>query len=79
MGFKGEWDKAPAIDASIYDKERTSFYDSTGIVTYIGKDTDDKDIYDFLGEDFSKKIKDGNKIDFSPNGDGAIDTITPIL
>jgi lactocepin len=70
MGFKGEWSKAPAIDASIYDTERTSFYGRTSII-------DDKG--NFLGVDLEKKVRDGNKIDFSPNGDGAIDTITPVL
>ena len=37
MGFKGEWDKAPAIDASIYDKERTAFYPYTSIATDKGE------------------------------------------
>uniref|UniRef100_UPI003216D880 S8 family serine peptidase n=2 Tax=Clostridium sp. TaxID=1506 RepID=UPI003216D880 len=70
MGFKGEWGKAPAIDASIYDTERTSFYPYTSIATDKGGGK-----YDDIGVDLAGKNPDGNKIDFSPNGDGAIDTI----
>lgn len=70
LGFKGEWDNAPAIDASIYDTERDSFY---GVTSILNNDLD------FLGVDLSGEKADGNKIDFSPNGDGANDTILPIL
>lgn len=70
MGFKGEWDKAPVLDASIYDEERTSFYGVTSMVNDKG---------DFLGVDLSGDGIDGSKIDFSPNGDGANDTIMPVL
>ncbi|MFR1709301.1 MAG: cell wall-binding repeat-containing protein [Clostridium sp.] len=74
MGFKGEWDKIPAVDASIYDEERESFYGFTSIATDKGGGN-----YDFLGINLAGKVADGNKIDFSPNGDGQIDTITPVL
>lgn len=70
LGFKGEWDKAPAIDASIYETKRASFYGVTSIVN---------DNLDFLGVDLSGDNTDGNKIDFSPNGDGANDAILPVL
>ncbi len=70
LGFKGEWDKAPAIDASIYETKRASFYGVTSIVN---------DNIDFLGVDLSGEKADGNKIAFSPNGDGANDTILPVL
>ncbi len=70
LGFKGEWDKAPAIDASIYETKRTSFY---GVTSIVNSDLD------FLGVDLSGKNTDSNKVAFSPNGDGANDTILPIL
>ncbi len=70
LGFKGEWDKAPAIDASIYETKRASFYGVTSIVN---------DNLDFLGVDLSGKNTDGNKVAFSPNGDGANDAILPVL
>ncbi|MEW8995546.1 cell wall-binding repeat-containing protein [Clostridium sp.] len=70
VGFKGEWDKAPVIDASIYDTERASFY---GVTSIVNSDLD------FLGVDLSGENKDGNKIAFSPNGDGVNDTILPVL
>ncbi|MEG0307236.1 MAG: S8 family serine peptidase [Clostridium sp.] len=74
VGFKGEWDKAPIIDASIYDEERNSFYGFTAMGTAVGGGD-----YDFLGVNVNGKVADGNKIAFSPNGDGANDAITPIL
>jgi lactocepin len=70
LGFKGAWDKAPAIDASIYETERDSFY---GVTSIVNSDLD------FLGVDLSGKNTDGNKVAFSPNGDGANDAILPIL
>ncbi|WP_346962122.1 cell wall-binding repeat-containing protein [Clostridium sp.] len=70
VGFKGEWDKAPVIDASIYDTERASFY---GVTSIVNGDLN------FLGVDLSGENIDGNKIAFSPNGDGANDTILPVL
>ncbi len=70
LGFKGEWDKAPAIDASIYETKRASFY---GVTSIANSDLD------FLGVDLSGKNADENKIAFSPNGDGANDTILPVL
>ena len=74
MGFKGEWDKVPAIDASIYDSDRYTFYGFTSMATDMGGGS-----YDFLGIDFAGKTADASKIAFSPNKDGSIDTVTPVL
>ncbi|MEG1257345.1 S8 family serine peptidase [Clostridium sp.] len=70
VGFKGEWDKAPIIDASIYDKENPSFYGFTSLVS--------ADKMEFLGVDINEE-SNGDKIAFSPNGDGSNDAITPVL
>ena len=79
VGFKGEWDKAPTIDASIYDKEAKSFYGKTAMMSPIPNEPGN---YNYLGLSFdatSLKEADGNFIDFSPNGDGQTDAITPML
>lgn len=70
VGFKGEWDKAPIIDPSIYDEENYSFYGMTSII--------DSSDYNFLGVDINDEIA-GDKISFSPNGDGSNDSIIPVL
>lgn len=74
MGFKGQWGKAPAIDASIYDEDRATFYGFTSIATHTGGGN-----YDFLGVNQPGKVADATKIGFSPNKDNSIDTITPVL
>ena len=45
VGFKGNWNDAPILDAPIWD-ELLSFYESTGIVTHVGGG-----IYNYLGVD----------------------------
>jgi lactocepin len=69
VGFVGEWDKAPVIDAPRWDTANT-FYGFTSLVDENGS---------FLGYDIAtKKINPAN-IAFSPNGDGSRDTIDPIV
>ncbi|MGV8982435.1 cell wall-binding repeat-containing protein [Clostridium sp.] len=70
IGFKGEWDKAPIIDASIYDTINSSFYGFTSILS-----ADEKE---FLGVDMNDE-SDSEKIAFSPNGDNVNDAILPVL
>ena len=74
MGFKGDWGKAPALDASIYDTERDTFYGYTSIASEVGDGN-----YDLLGIDLSGENVDGNKVAFSPNGDGQYDTVAPVI
>lgn len=67
VGFYGEWDKAPIIDADIYgynDPTARPFYEITGML--------DAGTYQFL------EMVDGT-LAFSPNNDGTLDVITPIL
>jgi len=72
MGFYEKWDKPPVIDGSIYDD--LSFYGYTSLGTY--------DIYsdylDFLGVDINGLALEEN-IAFSPNKDGSLDNVIPIL
>lgn len=78
-GFKGAWDKAPNIDASIYDKVNKSFYGRTAMMSPVENDPGN---YNYLGLSFdATKLEeaDGNFIDFSPNGDGEADAVTPML
>ncbi|WP_409303149.1 S8 family serine peptidase [Peribacillus sp. SCS-155] len=72
-GFKGNWDKAPIIDGSIYDNPDNSFYGLTGAVTTAGNS------FNFLGEDVVTGALSKEKIAFSPNNDGVQDDVIPIL
>ncbi|MDU1411954.1 MAG: cell wall-binding repeat-containing protein [Clostridium sp.] len=79
VGFNGQWDKAPTIDASIYDKTNKSFYDSTAMMT---PDTEKEGNLFYLGLPYgSESLSKANcdLIDFSPNGDGNSDSIFPML
>ncbi|MCO0595917.1 Fn3-like domain-containing protein [Peribacillus butanolivorans] len=71
VGFKGEWDKAPILDGTKYEKE--SFYGMAG-----GVSTADKD-FTYLGYDPAGKTFNSKYIAISPNGDGAQDDFVPIL
>ncbi|WP_349408661.1 S8 family serine peptidase [Pseudalkalibacillus sp. SCS-8] len=71
VGFKGDWDKAPIVDATIY--EENSFYGMTGLVTPSGDD------YLFLGTNPVSEDAHGDKVAFSPNGDNVNETILPVL
>jgi len=69
VGFKGDWNKAPILDASIYDDNY--FY---GMEALIDKDEN------VLGASLAKEneyLKD--KIAFSPNGDESQDEVIPQL
>lgn len=68
VGFKGDWNKPPVIDASRYDMG--GYYNFGGMVDQNGS---------FLGwNDFSKTYQK-NKIAISPNGDGVKENTTPIV
>jgi lactocepin len=74
MGFYGEWDKAPVIDASIYDTEETSFYGLTSLAWYEKA----ADSLNFLGIDHMDNV-DKEKIFFSPDNNGLMDNVIPVL
>lgn len=70
VGFKGAWDKAPIVDAPLYDGN--TFYGITGLATEV------KDDFNFLGTNaLGKVVKE--KVSFSPNGDGSADEAFPVL
>jgi lactocepin len=71
VGFNGEWDQAPILDDSIYDE--TSFYGMTGLVSPQGED------YHYLGTNPVLEEAVGDKVAFSPNGDGVQDVAIPAL
>ncbi|MGG4153086.1 S8 family serine peptidase [Peribacillus muralis] len=71
VGFKGEWDKAPILDGTKYEKE--SFYGVAGAVTTVGKD------FDYLGYDPAADTFSSKRIAISPNGDGSQDDFVPLL
>ncbi|WP_226681957.1 S8 family serine peptidase [Sutcliffiella horikoshii] len=72
VGFKGDWDAAPIIDAPIWDP--ASFYGMTGVVTHAGGGS-----YNFLGTDQATGELNQDLIAISPNGDGTNDSATYIL
>ena len=73
MGFYGEWDKAPVIDASIYDLEN-SFY---GLSSMNWHQASSGNLYP-LGTDVEENA-DIDNIAFSPNKNGVADNIIPLL
>lgn len=66
VGFNGEWDKAPIVDAHAVDPN--SFYGYTGLLDASGS---------YLG--FSEDEIDQTKVAISPNGDGMNDSATPVF
>jgi lactocepin len=68
VGFKGDWDKAPIVDETIY--EDNSYYGMTGLLN---------EKYEFLGTNAVSDEAFGDKVAFSPNGDGNSDEIFPAL
>ncbi len=70
-GFKGEWDKAPVLDGTIYDSE--SFYGMAGAVSKSA------DTYNYLGYNPVADSYNGQYIAISPNGDGVQDELIPVL
>ncbi|MGB4587687.1 MAG: S8 family serine peptidase [Clostridiaceae bacterium] len=73
MGYYGDWDKAPIIDASIYGEGR-SFYELTSMAWYEAA----SDSLYFLGLDAIENPNMDN-IAFSPNGNGIADNVLPVL
>lgn len=73
MGFYGDWDKAPVIDASIYGEGR-SFYEYTSMAWYEAA----SDSLYFLGLDANENASADN-IAFSPNRNGVADNVLPVL
>lgn len=73
MGFYGEWDKAPVIDASIYDMEDSQY----GITSMNWYHASSGNLYP-LGTD-AEDNADMNNIAFSPNKNGVADNIIPVL
>ncbi|XHU85546.1 S8 family serine peptidase [Peribacillus muralis] len=71
VGFKGEWDKAPILDGTVYDKK--SFYGMAGAATTVGKE------FNYLGSDPAGDTFNSKHIAISPNGDGAQDDFVPVL
>lgn len=74
VGFKGDWDKVPSIDSSIYDKDEVSFYGETAMFG----STDEEGSYNYLGlhsDATTLEEADENLIDFSPNADKFSDTV----
>ncbi len=70
-GFKGEWDKAPVLDGTIYDE--SSFYGMAGAVSKSA------DTYNYLGYNPVDDSFNGQYIAISPNGDGVQDELIPVL
>jgi lactocepin len=69
VGFKGDWNKAPILDAMLYDEE-TSFYGVAGMY--------DSEGYE-IGYNPATKTYNKDFIAISPNGDGVQDNIVPIV
>lgn len=78
VGFKGAWDQAPIIDASIYDKDRYTFYGATAMMS----PTKTPGSFSYLGLSYDAEElseADGNFIDISPDKDGYSDAVVPML
>ncbi|RSD28501.1 S8 family serine peptidase [Mesobacillus subterraneus] len=72
VGFKGDWNAAPILDAPIWDP--ASFYEMTGVVTHVGGGS-----YNFLGTDQATGELNQDLIAISPNNDGKNDSATYLL
>ncbi|GIN85826.1 hypothetical protein J6TS2_22120 [Heyndrickxia sporothermodurans] len=70
LGFKGDWNKPPVLDAMVYDDEEP-FYGVSSMVDQNGND---------LGADhFKEDTYYKNKIAISPNSDDGSNAVTPVL
>jgi lactocepin len=69
VGFNGKWDKAPNLDAPIWDVNNT-FYGMTGVTNESGQ---------FLGYDYFNDEYKPEYIAISPNGDGIQDKAIPVV
>ncbi len=73
-GFKGEWDKVPVIDDSIYDEDGISYYGVTSLVDQ------GLNFYGFdYGADQAKDMPSAEYIDMSPDKDGYVDSVRPVV
>ncbi|MFP5114326.1 S8 family serine peptidase [Bacillaceae bacterium C204] len=89
VGFNGDWNKSPILDAMIYDdKIDGSFYGWTGMLTSAGTDQEGNENFNYLGvnpavpndfEDPAYVSPKSANIAISPNGDGQNDNAIPIL
>lgn len=71
VGFKGDWNAAPIVDAPAWDA--MSYYGMTGVLTHVGGGS-----YDYLGADQAGNLNP-DLIAISPNGDGTNDSATYLL
>jgi lactocepin len=69
VGFNGKWDRAPNLDAPMWDLANT-FYERTGVTNATGQ---------FLGYDYFNDEYNPEYIAFSPNGDGVQDKVVPVV
>ena len=72
VGFKGDWNAAPIVDASAWDP--STYYGYTGVLTHVGGGS-----YDYLGVDQATGELNPELIAISPNGDGINESATYIL
>lgn len=80
VGFKGDWNKAPIVDPSVYDEDiYYAYYGYTGLVTAAGKDDEGNENYEYLGYNPANELYESKSIAFSPNGDDQSDNAVPIL
>ncbi|MCA1320417.1 Fn3-like domain-containing protein [Bacillus tianshenii] len=67
VGFKGEWDAAPILDAPVWEGGLKSFYEVATVLSGIDGE------YYFKETNLETGNPDPNVIAFSPNGDGIFD------
>ncbi|SFC22640.1 lactocepin [Bacillus sp. OV322] len=70
VGFKGDWNKAPILDGTVYDI--SSYYGTAGAVSTAGDD------FGYLGYDPAADTYNSLNVAFSPNSDGLQDDIIPV-
>ncbi|MEH7084096.1 S8 family serine peptidase [Neobacillus drentensis] len=89
VGFKGDWNKSPILDAKIYDDNYfDSYYGWTGMLSAAGIDEEGNENFNYLGvnpavpadpADPGFDTPKSANIAISPNGDGQNDNAIPIL
>ncbi|XRG77754.1 S8 family serine peptidase [Rossellomorea sp. GAMAL-10_SWC] len=70
VGFKGDWNAPPVLDATVYDASH-SFYNFSGFV--------DQDSSFRIGQLGYTRSWDKERIAISPNGDDKKESLTPVL
>ncbi|WLR49033.1 S8 family serine peptidase [Halobacillus litoralis] len=78
VGFDGEWDQAPIVDDTIYEKDGDSFYGQSGLLAPYGSELHYLGVDPLLSEE-EALVGSRNNIGFSPNEDGMADRVMPIL